>query len=154
MNITLKNIEHESNNIYKALEEGKYDAHIIDVQIKKTKTNRPMLEMTFELEGEKMLNGAHLGGRKERYNILLDTKYTPSILLNALNNLGIDVKDGDEINVEQLVNCGRLMGRECHVYLIKEYYMDSLGEKKEANKIKFLSAKPVVMTIDSDDIPF
>lgn len=155
MNITLKEMDKsENNNVYRALDEGKYDASVIEISIKRTKTNRPCLELVFELQGEKMFNGAHLGGRKEKYMILLDTKYTASILLNALRALGIDVRDGDEINIEQLVSSDRLMGRECMVYLLKEYYIDSMGEKKEANKIKFLSLKANPMSINDDEIPF
>lgn len=165
MNIILQEYKNENkNNVYKALEEGMYDAKIIDVRLQRSKTNKQMLCVTFELQGEKMLNGAHLGGRIERYYIVLEDKYAGSKLHTLLQSVGVDVKPGDEINVQQLVTSNVLINKELQVKLKKTNYINANGETKECNAVSYTKAKVkhnfintttvVENVIDDEDIPF
>lgn len=160
MNIILKEYKSEkTNNIYKALEDGIYNAKIIDASIKTSKNNNKMLVLNLELVGEKMLNGAHLGGRKERYFIMLNDKYAGVKMHSLLEGVGIDVKVGDEINVEQLIISNVLINKQVKIKLEKSNYINKDGVDVECNRVKYLlkadrQENVIEDVLNNDDIPF
>ena len=160
MNIILKEYKSEkTNNIYKALEDGIYNAKIIDVSIKTSKNNNKMLVLNLELVGEKMLNGAHLGGRKEKYFIMLNDKYAGVKMHSLLEGVGIDVKVGDEINVEQLIISNVLINKQVKIKLEKSNYENKDGVDVECNRVKYLlkagrQESVIEDVLNNDDIPF
>ena len=160
MNIILKEYKSEkTNNIYIALEDGIYNAKIIDASIKTSKNNNKMLVLNLELVGEKMLNGAHLGGRKERYFIMLNDKYAGVKMHSLLEGVGIDVKVGDEINVEQLIISNVLVNKQVKIKLEKTNYVNKDGVDVECNRIKYLlkadrQENVIEDVLNNDDIPF
>lgn len=172
MNIVLKNFEFENvKNEYKALDVGIYNGYIKDVCITTSRSNKKMICVTVELIGEKFLNGAHLGGRVEKYYILLNDLYTASKLYSLLQACNIDVKVGDEINVEQLIHSNVLLNKNVYVKLKKSNYVNKDGILKECNNISYLkrfenstvvnmndsehiNKNVVENTLNDEDIPF
>lgn len=156
MNIILEEYKNEKKNVYKALDEGIYDAKIKDVELTTSKKGNKMMVLTIELQGEKMLNGAHLGGRMEKYYILLGDKYAGVKMHSLLKGVGVDVKVGDNINIEQLVVSNVIQGKNVRVKLNKDTYINNKGETKECNRIMYLlqSEQSSVEEMDVDDIPF
>ena len=144
MNIILKHFEFDnSNRIYKALEDGFYNGVIKDVYISVSKNNREMLCATVELKGEKSLNGAHLDGRIEKYYILLNDKYTATKMFGFLQACKIDVKDGDAINIEQLIASNVLLNKNVVVKLKKSSYINKDNEVRECNNISYMKAQEI-----------
>lgn len=158
MNIILEEFKVENtNNTYKALDEGIYNALIKDIQLTKSKSGKDMMCVTLELQGEKMINGAHLGGRIERYYIVLNDKYAGQKLHTLLMSCDVDVKPGDNVNINQLVTSNVLYYKNVRVKLKKSTYLNANGEVKECNTVSYvLKAEKVVVenTFDSEDIPF
>lgn len=167
MNIILKQFEYKNENrTYKALEDGFYNGVVKDVCITTSKNNREMIVVTIELQGEKMLNGAHLGGRIERLYIMLNDEYTPVKLFSFLQACNIDVKVGDAVNIEQLIASNILINKNVVVKLKKTSYINKNNEVVECNNISYIKASEVKQQsafinnnvvehiLDSEDIPF
>ena len=158
MNIILEEYKRDNaNRVYKALEDGIYDAVISDVKIKMSKQGNKMMVLELELQGDKMFNGAHLGGRHENYFVMLNDKYAGVKLHSLLQGVGVDVKPGDNINVEQLITSNVLQNKNVKVKLQKSSYINKNNEIKECNKVMYLikaEQKPVEQKLNDDDIPF
>lgn len=158
MNIILEEYKRDnSSRTYKALDDGIYDAVISDVKIKISKQGNKMMVLELELQGDKMFNGAHLGGRRENYYIMLNDKYAGVKLHSLLQGVNVDVKAGDNINVEQLMTSNVLQNKNVKVKLQKSSYINKDGETKECNKVMYLikaEQKVVEQQLNDDDIPF
>lgn len=165
MNIILEEYKRDvkTNDIYRALEDGIYDAKINDVEIKISKNGNRMMCVKIELLGEKMLNGAHLGGRRETYFVMLNDKYAGVKMHSLLTGCGVDVRVGDEINVEQLIVSNVLMNKLVKAKLIKSSYVNKEGKEVECNRVRYLvkadkqqqeDVSHVMREISDDDIPF
>ena len=161
MNIILQEYKREkTNNEYRALDDGIYSAKITDTSIKTSKRGNKMMVVSLELQGEKMFNGAHLGGRRENYYIMLNDKYAGVKMHSLLEGCGIDVKIGDEINVEQLIVSNVLSNKNVRVRLEKTSYVNKDGVEKECNKVKYLLQDEnkvdaiASAPLNDDDIPF
>ena len=69
----------------------------------------------------------------------------------------VDVKPGDNVNINQLVTSNVLYYKNVRVKLKKSTYLNVNGEVKECNSVSYvLKAEKVVVenTFDSEDIPF
>lgn len=159
MNIKLE--EFNISNIkseYKALEDGLYDAKIKDVSLMNSKNGKKMMCVTLELQGEKMVNGVHLGGRNEKYYIVLEDKYAGQKLHSLLTACGVDVKAGDNINIQQLVTSNVMSYKLVKAKLKKTNYINANNEVKECNAVSYITTHPnqniISDIITSDDIPF
>lgn len=142
--------ENKEVRVFNALPAGDYDCMVDDVKLITTSTGRPMMEVVLKLFGEASYQGAMLNGRKERYRVLLDTKYTGSILFNLLKALKVDVKAGDDIDVNLLITSGNLKGRLCTVVLDEGDYTDREGNVKKTNNVKFIKK----YSENKDNLPF
>ena len=160
MNIILEEYKGTNRNIYRALEDGIYNGITKDIKITTSKSGKHMIVVEVELQGEKMLNGAHLGGRIERYYIILNDKFSGTKLFGLLQAVGVDVKAGDEINVEQIICSNVMTNKNVLVVLKKTSYKNKDGEIVECNRIAYLKKCNNVnnnnnsIEINDDDIPF
>ena len=149
-------------NYFGVIKEGWYISKISNVEITTSKNNNKMLVVEFELIEESRGGRIPFAGHKIKKYLLLEDKYIGAKLYELLKLCDIDVKDGDEIDVEKLVEGGQLLNIYVDAEIIEDTYTNKDGKSVICNRINYIHAidykdyrkKVEDVVINDDDIPF